>query len=86
MDRKGCALVCVVSGGILWDKDHRRRGCSEGRRGGRGAAEVATVGGKGQGGEGKKMTNSVWDITKFKKPKRHLSARILADGPAQLTS
>lgn len=25
---KGCASVCVVSGGILWDKDHRRR-CSE---------------------------------------------------------
>ena len=42
---KGCASVCVVSG-ILWDKDHRRRGCTEGRRGGSGTVEVATVVGR----------------------------------------
>lgn len=54
MDRKGCALVCVVSGSILWDKDHRRRGCSEGRRGGRGAAEVAAVGGRVEEGKGRR--------------------------------
>ena len=51
-DMKGCASVCVVSGGILWDKDHRRRGCAEGRRGGRGAAEVATVVGRVEEGKG----------------------------------
>ena len=49
---KGCASVCVVSGGILWDKDHRRRGCAEGRRGGRGAVEVATVVGRVEEGKG----------------------------------
>ena len=48
---KGCASVCVVSGGILWDKDHRR-GCAEGRRGGRGAVEVATVVGRVEEGKG----------------------------------
>ena len=30
--------------------------------------------------------NSVWNITKFRQPKGHSSARILVDGPAQLTS
>ena len=49
---KGCASVCVVSGGILWDKDHRRQGCSEGRRGGRGAAEVASGVGRVEEGKG----------------------------------
>lgn len=44
-DMKGCASVCVVSG-ILWDKDHRRRGCAEGRRGGSETVEVATVVGR----------------------------------------
>lgn len=43
-------------------------------------------GGKGRGGEGRKMANLVWDITKFKQPKRHLNARILGGGPAQFTS
>ena len=43
-------------------------------------------GGKGRGGEGRKMMNSVWNITKFRQPKGHPSARILVDGPAQLTS
>ena len=56
------------------------------RRGERGGSGGVNSCGKGRGGEGRKMANSVWDITKFKQPKRHLNARILVGGPAQFTS
>ena len=47
---RGCALVCVVSGGILWDTDHRR-GCPDGGGEKGGAVGVATVGGRVEEGE-----------------------------------
>lgn len=47
---KGCASVCVVSGGILWDGT-TGGGCSE-EKGGRGAAEVAAGVGRVEEGKG----------------------------------
>lgn len=49
---RGCALVCVVSGGILWDTDHRR-GCPDGGGEKGGGSGGGHSGGKGRGGGGR---------------------------------
>lgn len=84
---KGCASV-VWSVGILWDKKRTTggEGVHEGRREGRGQQRWPQGVGRVGGGREEDDKFALGHPLEVQKPKRHLSAKILADGPAQLTS
>ena len=85
---RACALVGMVSGTILWHKDHRRKGGTQGRRGGSLTVRMAQVVEKLEKGEEEDDDFSVGcpHIRAALKRQKAKRTGILLGGPAQLTS